>query len=485
MTNAQTDGVLLSRIIDGEITDEELQSVIDTEEINAGELRQLLECDELIRQTANQDAAVFAESVQQRIDYEEDGPAFTAGLMLRIKRRQRLVTAGFAIAAVLLVSVAYQLFNQSPAPTHAGYSHSHAFADGSHIHFNDAAQVQWQEDAEKINVNLKSGELQAVIEKERQRPYVFSTAEGSVLVRGTAFRLYQEHAQSVINLTEGSVDVESASETLTIHAPSRVRFQRFAAPQAIPLRKQNLFIITDFMSYDDYLAVIAILRDPSFTLCGIIATAGSVPYNQDVDVVHTEIKQTLEAIGYPDIPVHRGATGINLDATVDVPAVDVLHAFAQANEGRIAIANLGSYQAVSAALIKQYPDTAQRCVLANLARQRKGGWVSARDDGEEAFNYVCNNFPGQLYLLDEQLARQWTSIRLADLDALQSSIGKRIRERVTYTTKTMPIWDQAMFAVLSQACLEANTDQSELVIVKELPAGDPEQRGLRTLKFVP
>ncbi len=224
------------------LTDEELEQLIAACERDpelAKELRSLMQLDDLIDRELAPDRQGFARSVLHRTDPElkritvEDIEAL-ARRDGRGRKRIRTVLA-FAAAALIAVIISFAVLRESPyergiAPKVALSDNSAIdvgdvielgtdlrstgvlrleYLDGTTVQLDGNSRILVQETERRKRLTLTSG--QCIIDASPQpadAPIVLSTPHMTVRVLGTRFVLNVNSSESVVQMNEGTVDVE-------------------------------------------------------------------------------------------------------------------------------------------------------------------------------------------------------------------------------------------------------------------------------------
>jgi len=123
--------------------------------------------------------------------------------------------SGTAAAAAALVFT-FWIARPGPAQefaTVAGQRQSVRLPDGSHIDLDANTRLRFENRRHERHVLLAKGEAYFMVSKDKTRPFIVETSEGSVRVTGTMFDVKSPQSdQLVVTVTEGSVQVQISAE---------------------------------------------------------------------------------------------------------------------------------------------------------------------------------------------------------------------------------------------------------------------------------
>ncbi len=97
--------------------------------------------------------------------------------------------------------------------TTAGQRQSVMLPDGSHVDLNANTRLRFENRSHERHVVLSEGEAYFMVTKDKSRPFIVETTEGSVRVTGTMFDVKAARAdQLTVTVTEGSVQVRVSAD---------------------------------------------------------------------------------------------------------------------------------------------------------------------------------------------------------------------------------------------------------------------------------
>lgn len=181
-------------------------------------------------------AAARLEALLGRLDHIRDNgsqaPARQALRAARPRRTPRRIGAALALGAALLLP-AWLALHSAPAPvlladlrTGSGEWAERTLADGSRLSLNGNSAVDLEFDAKTRTIALLRGEILVDVAPDRDRPFVVSTAHGSIRALGTRFLVSREADATVLSMIESRVEVsiDGQPRPLVVGAGQRLRF---------------------------------------------------------------------------------------------------------------------------------------------------------------------------------------------------------------------------------------------------------------------
>jgi transmembrane sensor len=133
-------------------------------------------------------------------------------------RRWRPLLLAASLAAIAVFGAIRLLPLVTAAPlvaysTSLGEQRTEQLPDGTRIVLNTQTALQVRYSRQRREVTLKHGEAMFEVVHDAQRPFVVTTADGSVTDLGTQFLVRDEDGTALVTLLHGSVEVASHAET--------------------------------------------------------------------------------------------------------------------------------------------------------------------------------------------------------------------------------------------------------------------------------
>lgn len=181
-------------------------------------------------------AAARLEALIGQLDHIRDrGSQIPARQALRTVRAQsspRRIVAALALGAALLLPGWLALQAAPPTVlladlrTGSGEWIDQRLADGSRLSLNGNSAVDLEFDAKTRTIALLRGEILVDVAPDRDRPFVVSTAHGSIRALGTRFLVSREADATVLSMIESRVEVsiDGQPRPLVVGAGQRLRF---------------------------------------------------------------------------------------------------------------------------------------------------------------------------------------------------------------------------------------------------------------------
>ncbi len=149
--------------------------------------------------------------IQER--YRKKNPPPTVSTRPSPRRHRRLLSLAIACSAILAVTMP-TLYSpnlwQADYLTEKGQQRTVMLADGSRVTLNSASALAVHFDEALRRVELLQGEAFFDVAKNRQIPFVVTTAGKEVRAVGTAFSVQRGTEQTKVELVEGIVEIQDA-----------------------------------------------------------------------------------------------------------------------------------------------------------------------------------------------------------------------------------------------------------------------------------
>ena len=167
--------------------------------------------------------AALADYCQFSADLEEQLPVLVSTGAVKMPEpttvRRRLWTmprlAVLSLAATA-AAIAFMTWTGQPSPqvqnvaTAVAQRLTHTLADGTRVELNAHTSLRFENSAHERRVRLAGGEALFAVAKDRSRPFIVETLDGSVRVTGTTFNVRNETGSATtleVTVVEGSVEV--------------------------------------------------------------------------------------------------------------------------------------------------------------------------------------------------------------------------------------------------------------------------------------
>ncbi|WP_050478129.1 FecR family protein [Herbaspirillum rhizosphaerae] len=138
------------------------------------------------------------------------------------KRRAKRIIASMLVA--LCVAVPGWVATKAYSPrylmadmhTATGKWETQVLEDGTRITLNSASAVNLHYDAGRRALELVQGEILVDVARDRARPFIVETAQGSIRALGTRFVVSREPDATVLSMLESRVEVRPAKRTASM-----------------------------------------------------------------------------------------------------------------------------------------------------------------------------------------------------------------------------------------------------------------------------
>ncbi|OZI77311.1 FecR family protein [Bordetella genomosp. 12] len=202
-------------------------------------------------------AAVAMEGLLGHVRSVRGGAAGSAALAsvlgTQSRRRAKTYAAALALACALLIPLWAVLRVYPPAylmadvRTSTGQWTTQTLADGTRITLNSASAVNLRYDAARRAIELLQGEILVEVAKDAARPFVVETRDGSMRALGTRFVVSREEDDTVLQVLESRVGVQTAqqrrahsTESTVVHAGEGVRIRADGVSPVTPLDARSI-----------------------------------------------------------------------------------------------------------------------------------------------------------------------------------------------------------------------------------------------------
>lgn len=155
-----------------------------------------------------------------------------------IRNRPRLLTAGLAAMAVLLIAVWNAPFLERPEPaaptlfsTGVGELKTVTLPDGSRVTLNTSSRIDVRFDTQQRRVLLTRGEALFEVAHDSAWPFLVESGGNVIRAVGTAFNVRLVESGIEVMVTDGIVEITTNPSEKTVQAPEP---GGTAAPPAVP-----------------------------------------------------------------------------------------------------------------------------------------------------------------------------------------------------------------------------------------------------------
>lgn len=164
-------------------------------------------------------------------------PFANARIWMRIKkglpqlkvRSNRVVIASAMVAILILIFMLphFLIKTNTNQITEKGEKKVFILPDGSEIHLNSASQLSYTKDFKNKRRIQFNGQAFFSIAQDSLKPFTIETGEAQIRVLGTSFDVNTYHNERlVVEVTEGSVEVEKGGESIVLEAQDRLVWEQ-------------------------------------------------------------------------------------------------------------------------------------------------------------------------------------------------------------------------------------------------------------------
>jgi ferric-dicitrate binding protein FerR (iron transport regulator) len=164
-------------------------------------------------------------------------PFANARIWMRIKkglpqlkvRSNRVVIASAMVAILILIFTLphFLIKTNTNQITEKGEKKVFILPDGSEIHLNSASQLSYTKDFKNKRRIQFNGQAFFSIAQDSLKPFTIETGEAQISVLGTSFDVNTYHNERlVVEVTEGSVEVEKGGESIVLEAQDRLVWEQ-------------------------------------------------------------------------------------------------------------------------------------------------------------------------------------------------------------------------------------------------------------------